>query len=71
MNFCNLLIRRRQKECGKKQFGNSIYNIDFMCDLEKPLPIFGAKYIFHLEGVVNCPEFLVYFPAFEKLVKFK
>ncbi|XP_025422666.1 mRNA cap guanine-N7 methyltransferase isoform X2 [Sipha flava] len=62
-------IVRRQRECGKKKFGNSIYNIEFMCDPEKLLPIFGAKYIFHLEGVVNCPEFLVYFPAFEKLAK--
>ncbi|XP_060850550.1 mRNA cap guanine-N7 methyltransferase isoform X1 [Rhopalosiphum padi] len=62
-------IVRRQKECGKKQFGNSIYNIEFMCDIDKPFPIFGAKYNFHLEGVVDCPEFLVYFPALEKLAK--
>ncbi|XP_015363309.1 PREDICTED: mRNA cap guanine-N7 methyltransferase [Diuraphis noxia] len=62
-------IVRRQKECGKKQFGNSIYNIEFLCDIDKPFPIFGAKYNFHLEGVVDCPEFLVYFPALEKLAK--
>jgi hypothetical protein len=24
-----------------------------------PVPLFGAKYKFHLEGVVDCPEFLV------------
>jgi len=39
-----------------------------MCDIDKPFPIFGAKYNFHLEGVVDCPEFLVYFPALEKSV---
>jgi hypothetical protein len=26
---------------------------------EAPIPLFGAKYQFHLEGVVDCPEFLV------------
>jgi len=41
-----------------------------MCDINKPFPIFGAKYNFHLEGVVDCPEFLVYFPALEKSVNF-
>lgn len=41
-----------------------------MCDIDKQFPIFGAKYNFHLEGVVDCPEFLVYFPALEKLVHF-
>lgn len=40
-----------------------------MCDTEEPFPIFGAKYNFHLEGVVDCPEFLVYFPVLVKYVK--
>lgn len=40
-----------------------------MCNTEKQFPIFGAKYNFHLEGVVDCPEFLVYFPVLEKLVR--
>ena len=31
------------------------------------LPLFGAKYQFHLEGVVDCPEFLVHFPTLVKL----
>lgn len=39
-----------------------------MCDIDKPFPLFGAKYNFHLEGVVDCPEFLVYFPVLEKSV---
>lgn len=30
-------------------------------------PFFGAKYNFHLEGVVNCPEFLVHLPTLCKL----
>ena len=32
-------------------------------------PLFGAKYHFSLEGVVNCPEFLVYFPLLEELAR--
>lgn len=38
-----------------------------MCDTEV-FPIFGAKYNFHLEGVVDCPEFLVNFPVLIKSV---
>ena len=30
------------------------------------LPLFGARYNFHLQGVVDCPEFLVFFPVLEK-----
>lgn len=42
-----------------------------MCNIDEPFPIFGAKYNFHLEGVVDCPEFLVYFPALVKYVNTK
>ncbi|XP_050425646.1 mRNA cap guanine-N7 methyltransferase [Adelges cooleyi] len=61
-------IVRRLKENGGKKFGNSVYNIEFECDTDK-LPLFGAKYNFHLEGVVDCPEFLVHFPLLEELAK--
>ncbi|XP_055383143.1 mRNA cap guanine-N7 methyltransferase [Condylostylus longicornis] len=60
-------IMRRQRLYGRK-FGNSVYNIDFICDTERP-PLFGAKYKFYLEDVVDCPEFLVHFPTFEKLCR--
>ncbi|CAL7935904.1 unnamed protein product [Xylocopa violacea] len=63
------LVSRWQK-CDGNNFGNDIYNVQFFCDKTKP-PLFGAKYHFQLEGVVNCPEFLVYLPVFRKLaVKF-
>lgn len=42
-----------------------------MCDIEEQFPIFGAKYNFSLEGVVDCPEFLVYFPVLVKSVTLK
>ncbi|XP_076648565.1 RNA guanine-7 methyltransferase [Halictus rubicundus] len=59
------LVSRWQKTDGNT-FGNEVYNIEFLCDKEKP-PLFGAKYNFQLEGVVNCPEFLVYMPLLCKL----
>uniref|UniRef100_A0A1L8DGV5 mRNA cap guanine-N(7) methyltransferase n=1 Tax=Nyssomyia neivai TaxID=330878 RepID=A0A1L8DGV5_9DIPT len=61
-------IMRRQKLSDSHTFGNDVYNIDFQCDTEKP-PLFGAKYNFHLEGVVDCPEFLVHFPTLVKLAR--
>lgn len=59
-------IMRRQQAADSNTFGNDIYQIKFLSD-PKDLPIFGAKYNFHLNGVVDCPEFLVFFPALEKL----
>ncbi|XP_017152729.1 mRNA cap guanine-N7 methyltransferase [Drosophila miranda] len=61
-------IMRRKREAGPdaQSFGNDVYNIKFDCETD-PLPLFGAKYQFHLEGVVDCPEFLVHFPTLVKL----
>ncbi|EDW63661.1 mRNA cap guanine-N7 methyltransferase [Drosophila virilis] len=61
-------IIRRLKAAGPnaRRFGNDVYSIEFECDTES-LPLFGAKYQFHMEGVVDCPEFLVHFPTLVKL----
>ena len=51
---------------------NSVYNItsfDPPLSKDEPPSIFGSKYNFQLEGVVDCPEFLVHFPTFEKLAE--
>lgn len=61
-------IIRRQRQTDSNEFGNDIFKITFLCDTETP-PLFGAKYNFELDGVVNCPEFLVYFPLLEKLAR--
>lgn len=61
-------IMKRQRQSESNTFGNDIYNINFLSD-PNDLPIFGAKYNFNLDGVVDCPEFLVYFPALVKLAK--
>ncbi|KAL5022377.1 hypothetical protein ScPMuIL_001532 [Solemya velum] len=46
-------------------FGNAVYKVTF--EEKDNLPLFGAKYEFHLEDCVDCPEFLVYFPLLEKM----
>lgn len=61
-------IMRRQRKANSQTFGNGVYDISFLCDTECP-PLFGGKYNFQLDGVVNCPEFLVYFPLLLKLAK--
>lgn len=61
-------IMKRQRKADSDSFGNDIFQIKFLSD-PNDLPIFGAKYNFHLDGVVDCPEFLVYFPALVKLAK--
>ena len=63
-------IISRLKAANSHTFGNDIYSIKFIDEVDtNDLPIFGAKYNFLLDGVVDCPEFLVYFPALIKLAK--
>ncbi|XP_011297951.1 mRNA cap guanine-N7 methyltransferase isoform X1 [Fopius arisanus] len=61
------LVSRWKKIDGNK-FGNDIFNVEFLIEKEN-IPLFGAKYNFHLEGVVDCPEFLVYLPLLKKLAR--
>lgn len=63
----NDLIARARK-LGSNSYGNDVYKVIFHCNTNKP-PLFGAKYNFHLEGRVDCPEFLVHFGTFIKLAK--
>jgi len=56
---------KRLKSAEGNSFGNSVFNIN--CENKETFPLFGAKYMFHLEGVVDCPEFLVHMPTLEKL----
>lgn len=58
----------RVRKSNSNSFGNEVYKVTFECETSKP-PLFGAKYNFHLEGVVDCPEFLVHFPTLIKLAK--
>lgn len=60
-------IVSRGKKSLDGSFGNRIYKIQLLFDAKEGYPLFGAKYDFHLEGVVDCPEFLVNFELLVKL----
>ncbi|KRZ59463.1 mRNA cap guanine-N7 methyltransferase, partial [Trichinella nativa] len=52
------------------RFRNSVCQIEMQNPTQDgPLPLFGANYDFQLEGVVNCFEYLIYFPLLEKMLK--
>ncbi|XP_069778597.1 mRNA cap guanine-N7 methyltransferase isoform X2 [Narcine bancroftii] len=58
---------KRLEASETNSFGNELYSVTFQKKGEYPL--FGCQYDFNLEGVVNVPEFLVYFPLFEEMAK--
>ncbi|XP_037938333.1 mRNA cap guanine-N7 methyltransferase [Teleopsis dalmanni] len=68
MPDANEIMRRLKESDNSRSFGNEVYKIDFVCDTNPP-PLFGAKYQFHLENVVDCPEFLVHFPTLTELCR--
>lgn len=59
--------RRRLKESDELSFGNDVYTVTFSS--KEDFPLFGCKYNFQLEGVVDCPEFLVNFEMFKILAR--
>ncbi|KAH9490360.1 hypothetical protein Btru_041584 [Bulinus truncatus] len=60
-------IVKRLRAAPNYSFGNEVYRISFPQEDKNNFSLFGAMYNFHLEGVVDCPEFLVYFPVLEKM----
>uniref|UniRef100_A0A2K5QWC8 mRNA cap guanine-N(7) methyltransferase n=1 Tax=Cebus imitator TaxID=2715852 RepID=A0A2K5QWC8_CEBIM len=58
---------RRLEASETESFGNEIYTVKFQ--KKGDYPLFGCKYDFNLEGVVNVPEFLVYFPLLNEMAK--
>lgn len=63
---CIYLCSRRLRDSEDMSFGNEVYRVDFELENKSDIPLFGARYNFHLEGVVDCPEFLVFFPVLEE-----
>lgn len=60
---------KRLRDAKGSSFGNDVYEISFESEDKRNIPLFGAKYHFRLEGVVDCPEFVVYFPLLEKMAE--
>ncbi|XP_030042493.1 mRNA cap guanine-N(7) methyltransferase [Microcaecilia unicolor] len=60
-------IVKRLEASDTDSFGNEVYTVKFQKKGEYAL--FGCKYDFNLEEVVNVPEFLVYFPLLVEMAK--
>ncbi|XP_006902819.1 PREDICTED: mRNA cap guanine-N7 methyltransferase-like [Elephantulus edwardii] len=58
---------KRLEASETESFGNEIYTVKFQ--KKGDYPLFGCKYDFKLEGVVDVPEFLVYFPLLNEMAK--
>uniref|UniRef100_A0A672MZI8 mRNA cap guanine-N(7) methyltransferase n=1 Tax=Sinocyclocheilus grahami TaxID=75366 RepID=A0A672MZI8_SINGR len=58
---------KRLEASDSNSFGNEVFRVTFQ--KKGDYPLFGCQYDFSLEGVVNVPEFLVYFPLFEEMAK--
>lgn len=58
----------RCRNSSNQSISNDVFKVTFdqSIDLSKTsnesIPLFGAKYHFSLDDVVDCPEYLVYFP---------
>ena len=66
-NASELIKRLRQTE--SDNFGNDIYQIKFYQNDKDNFDLFGVKFHFKLEGVVECPEFLVNFEALVRIAQ--
>ncbi len=70
---CQLV--RRCRDSPEQSISNSVFSIKFDSSINlsttsnEKIPLFGAKYHFTLDDVVDCPEYLVYFPLLEKLAE--
>jgi mRNA (guanine-N7-)-methyltransferase len=67
-----LFFSKRCRESPNQSISNNVFKItlDPSIDLSKTsnesIPLFGAKYHFSLDELVDCPEYLVYFPLLEQ-----
>ena len=65
-NTAALSYRSRMKASNGQKCGNEVYTIVFPDNRPENPPLFGDRYNFFLEGVVDCPEFLVHPPTLLK-----
>ncbi|KAL7639958.1 UNVERIFIED_CONTAM: hypothetical protein RMT77_009371 [Armadillidium vulgare] len=62
-------ILSKFRSAGSNSFGNEVFKIEFPESRLSEPSLFGDTYNFFLEGVVNCPEFLVHFPTLVRICK--
>lgn len=65
--FSHRLQTTGNSASGSLSIGNSLFTVTLDPSLDiGNLPLFGARYNFKLHGVVDLPEYLIYFPLLEK-----
>ncbi|XP_037790236.1 mRNA cap guanine-N7 methyltransferase-like isoform X2 [Penaeus monodon] len=65
-NAYEIMLRLKNSEDGLS-FGNEVYQIKFPEDRPATPLLFGDRYNFYLQDVVDCPEFLIHPPTLETL----
>lgn len=62
-------IVKRLRESKENAFGNELYNIKFYKQNKDEFPLFGDKFDFQLDNVVECPEYLINFDCLTLLAQ--
>ena len=66
------IVKRLNESNTKTSFGNDVYKVKYLDENgfdAKNVPLFGAKIDFQLDGVVDCPEYLLHFPTLVKIAE--
>lgn len=72
MKIENESFRQLCREAPNQTISNDVFrvhfdeSVDLKCEKDQRIPLFGVKYHFTLEEVVDCPEYLVYFPLLKE-----
>lgn len=62
-------LMKRLRSSKENSFGNDLYNIKFYNESKEDFPLFGHKFDFQLQNVVECPEYVINFDALELIAK--
>ena len=66
----NYLVKKYLSLSEGSRFGNDVYYVDFLEPNRTSFSLFGAKYVFYLDGAVEeLPEFLIHFPLLKLMLE--
>ena len=66
----NYLVKKYLSLSEGSRFGSDVYYVDFLEANRTSFPVFGAKYVFYLDGAVQeLPEFLIHFPLLKTMME--
>ena len=66
----NYLVKKYLSLTEGSRFGSDVYYVDFLEANRTSFPVFGAKYVFYLDGAVQeLPEFLIHFPLLKTMME--